>query len=385
MLRFGVVGLGQCGSRMALAVQEQLDKHPSMKLPVLYINSSEVDFRGMPGGFYFEDKEGIKLMIGGGEGSGRRPNVGESFAVKNHNKIKSFFAHHFRDMKGEVVFVMVGAAGGTGGGTLFNVIDTLSAIGMRPGVVMALPQLSEGIPAVPNALKALSRLQESYINAGRVSPVILVDNEYAVKKYGIKAKFWESVNNAIATSIVKFALAIGDKSSMDTVGSLDELEIKRFLTFGRGFCDVLSVVIEPASVEGLMTLDQKIDESRKFVECYNLNTAKAVVMSIDVPTTLDDVMQKQVAELIGKLSAKFSGCLQLRGVFGNSSLTDSLEVHLFISGLDLPSNIAQLVSRSVTNLRGYHAKFGKGKQVDLSRLNLESMDDDFAPDRKGVK
>ena len=184
------MGAGQGGSRIA----HSFHKLGYRKLSA--INTAQQDLNTI-------DLEN-KLCIGEG-GAGKDPSKAESSFADRKEDILDFMRYSFGE-DFDRLFVCAGAGGGTGAGTVCPLVDTALELynivrcpADKVGVILALPKASEGKRVNANAHDTLSKVFD-YVQQGKVSPLIILDNEKINKLYPnlAVAPFWETANASIA-------------------------------------------------------------------------------------------------------------------------------------------------------------------------------------------
>ena len=142
-VKFGIVGLGQGGCRIA-------GEFEKLGYPTLAINTSEQDLQGSP------CKNKFPISSGG---AGKDLGVGASAINSNRSKIMTAYHTSFPNV--EHVIVCAGSSGGTGGGGLLSIIDTLQDYKKPVGVITTFPLETEDTRSKKNTLQVLNELVKS--------------------------------------------------------------------------------------------------------------------------------------------------------------------------------------------------------------------------------
>jgi len=196
--RYAWIGAGQCGGRIAKSF------HDLGYRKVLAVNTThhDLDLLELPQNQKF-------LMDIGEKGAGKDMERGREAVQQYQQEI----LHTTRQIFGtEVDHIMVcfGAGGGTGGGSATGLIEIakryaryigLSDPDKKVGVIMTLPTIGEaGSPLVAQNAHDVARELSQIAAKGRISPLIIIDNEKVNKLYpGMTVKsFWPSLNNTVA-------------------------------------------------------------------------------------------------------------------------------------------------------------------------------------------
>jgi cell division GTPase FtsZ len=196
--RYAWLGGGQCGGRLVKSFYDLGYKK------VLAVNTThhDLDMLTIP-------EEQKFLMDIGEKGAGKEIERGER-AIHQYQQEILHLVRQTLSTQVDHIMVCIGAGGGTGSGCVFGLVEIAKRyaryIGLKNpnkkvGVVMTLPTVGEASsPLVAeNAYKVATRLSE-LASAGKISPLIIVDNEKINKMYpGLTVKsFWPSINNTVA-------------------------------------------------------------------------------------------------------------------------------------------------------------------------------------------
>jgi len=219
--KFAFIGSGQGGSRIA----ETFHKVGYRK--VCAINTAEQDLNTLK---LIENK----LCFGEG-GAGKDPFKAAKCFSDHKEDILDFMRRSFGD-EFDRIFICVGGGGGTGTGTMSQLVDASAelqdtlGIECPIGLILSLPKKSEGKRVNANASTCLKAAYE-LVEKGKVSPLILVDNEKITKMYPRLAisKFWETANMSMAGVFHLYNLTASKDS---TYTSFDSNDLKNLLDSG---------------------------------------------------------------------------------------------------------------------------------------------------------
>jgi cell division GTPase FtsZ len=188
--KFAFIGSGQGGSRLAQTFFKLGYRR------VCAINTAEQDLAtiDLPN----------KLLIGNG-GAGKDPKLAKSLLEARKEDVLDFMSRSFGPVF-DRIFVCVGAGGGTGAGTVLDLVDTAAElqeslkIKSKVGVVVALPKNSEGARVCHNAYWTLHYLTD-LVEKGVVSPLIIIDNEKISTIFpGLAVDpFWNTANSSVCS------------------------------------------------------------------------------------------------------------------------------------------------------------------------------------------
>lgn len=350
-----VVGLGQCGNRIG-------QEFENVGLDVTYINSDEVDLRGM------SVNEKNKLLIAT-TGTGGSPLKGKEILEANHVAFEKFMTDHMDPAK--LQMFVAGGGGGTGGGFVTPAVKIAKERGFKVGVVYTLPTKMLGPLAAENAFKTLKNLKQIELNA-----FILADNEYLINKVGLSSSWWQKVNQSIVSNVVSvFDLLRPGKITHSGLGSIDKGEILRIIQSGKGETDLRTFYLSMDDFK----LDDKELMAKLFepgmVEGYDYKSTLSYLVGVDVPVKGS---YTEEANRIFNLTKKMCGsALSRPGMFADSMLTNSIRVTMVNAGLKLPKVLQSRMNNLKRDEVRYQEKIHKEEKLNLNDLGDGFMNEDF--------
>lgn len=190
--KFAFIGAGQGGGRIAQTF------HKLGYRRVCAVNTAEQDLAtlNLP----------AKMCLGSSGGAGKNPTVAKAAFKERKEDVLDFMRRSFGPTL-DRIFVCAGAGGGTGAGTVVQLVDTavelqkaLRCESAKVGVIVALPKLAEGKRVAANAYNTLNDLL-FLVEKGNVSPLIIVDNEKIGTLYPNLAvdPFWDTANMSVCS------------------------------------------------------------------------------------------------------------------------------------------------------------------------------------------
>jgi cell division GTPase FtsZ len=245
------------------------------------------------------------------------------------------------------IMVCFGAGGGTGSGSVLELIEVakrygryigLNDIDKKVGVVMTLPTVGEASsPLVAeNAYQAACRLGE-LASAGEISPLIIVDNDRINKLYpGMTVKsFWPNINNTFA-GLFDIFNRISALSSQYT--AFDPVDYRSIMTSGGCAIMGLTTVKQFKDKFALSQAVKKNLAKTLLARGFDLSTAELAgciavggkKLMKTVPGLQDniDYAFDVLTEITGRASIH-------RGIYEDNR--DCLRVYTIIGGLDSPT------------------------------------------------
>lgn len=354
---FSVIGIGQCGGRLAKYFEES-------KLKTSYFNFDAVDAKDIEGKkFDAKTGEGNKLILDG-KGTGRSLKKGFSLIEKGGNQIRKFLESVTSPDK--IVLLVGGLGGGTFSSSVQFFVEELIDMGRKVGVIATLPtsQVSGGIRTRENAYTVLKSIRNEDI-----SFFILADNEQLSKKFEINpfVDGWTKINKEIVKNFLAIENLVQDKPTGIGIGSVDFNEVLSVLVKG-GFTSVFS---EKLWFKDISSPDFNVNEFFKKHELasgfdYRLSetfVVSMVVSKIELP--------RYIHEFIDKVLNKFNRYSSegFFGTFYRDTVEPSLEIHILANSMPLPG----IVEKRIANLNR-----DKERAKDKGKKSKEKTDKAFA-------
>lgn len=162
MLKFGILGIGQCGSSIAEYAYTKGFK-------AVIANTAKVDLKKAE---YIPEDCKIHL---GGRGAGRERIIGTEAMINNAEIVLKKCRQQFDDC--DAVFVAASGGGGTGSGGLPIGLEILMNFKKYVGSVIVLPDNNESPKAKMNTLECFSQISE----LEDLGSVFIIDNNEAKK------------------------------------------------------------------------------------------------------------------------------------------------------------------------------------------------------------
>ena len=329
--KFAFVGAGQGGGRIA----ETFHKFGYRRVSA--INTSPQDLNSLQ----LENK----LIIGDG-GAGKNMALAKEKYEEHKDDAYDFILNSAGE-NFDKIFVCAGAGGGSGAGTVLPIVATARELQSRygsssgkVGVILALPKISEGKKPNANAHNVLKTLFEE-VDSGKISPLILVDNEKMTRMYPnlAVAPFWETANRSIAGLFHLFNVTAGKDSSYS---SFDPQDYRQILESGF----ILYGASPVANWKDSPAFNKSIREQVKgnlLSDGADLGTGnQAGVLMIGGNEILNEVPQKNLDSAFEQFNRILrKGSTVYRGIYSGNR--PDLTVYTVIGGLSHPhTKLAEL-------------------------------------------
>jgi cell division GTPase FtsZ len=317
-LYFGVVGLGQAGSRIAETFYEL-----GYEACVFNTATQDLEHIKLPG----NQKTFLPFALGG---AGKELDNGRQAIEQNGELVLKKLNEAFDDTQ-EMLILAVSGGGGTGSGGAEAILGLMASLGKPIGVIYVLPMESEDALSKHNSVVTLGKLAKM-ASTDAVTTLMVVDNAKVELIYpGLsKAEFWTTANNAIVEPLHLF----NHLSAMPTLyDSLDSMDFGRVFTTGDctiyGMLEVEdymeTTAIAEAIVEnleaGLLANDFNLKETRfggfivtgnpevlKTLPAMNIHYASHMISeACDSPSLVSGVYERPIEEDVVRVYTMFSG------------------------------------------------------------------------------
>lgn len=352
-IRFGVVGSGQAGSRLAEAFYKS-------GYDAVCFNTATQDLE------HIELPESNKYLLEFGlGGAAKELDIGRAAAEQHREAINALVSEKLEEA--QILLLCLSLGGGSGAGSCETMIDVLSTMG-KPVVVMTiLPMSTEDAQTKRNALETLSKLAKE-AQAKRIHNLIVVDNAKieTIYKDVSPIEFFDVSNKAIVEPLDAF----NSFSSMPSaVKGLDPMEWAKIVTDGGGLSVYGKMVVANYSDDtaiaeavisnlnnGLLASGFDLKQSR-YVGVI-IAARKAVWASI--PSAAVNYAMSMVGEVCGTPNGMF------RGIYTNEDMPDEVvEVYSIFAGLGLPDSRVQQLKKEAAESAAIAKDKDAGRNLSL--------------------
>lgn len=336
-LNFGVVGLGQAGSR----VSETCAKF-GYEACAFNTATQDLEHIELPN----EKKIYLPFALGG---AGKELENGRQAVEQNGEIVLEKLNSIFNDTH-EMLILAVSGGGGTGSGGAEAFINLMASLGKPIGVIYILPLETEDSLSKHNSVSTLSKLAKM-ASTDIITTLIVVDNAKINLIYPnlSKAEFWTIANKAIVEPLHLFNSLSSQATKYDALDSMDFGRI-----FTAGDCTIYGMIevenymettaIAEAVIEnlesGLLASDFQLSETRfgGYIVTGNSEVLK------QLPATNIHYASHVISE-------KCDSPQLVGGVYEIKSDKNSVKVYTMFSGLGLPAaRIKSLKSEAVAQM-----------------------------------
>jgi len=355
-LRFAFIGSGEGGGRMAATFGR-------MGYLAAAINTTEADLTRLR----LPDSQKLVLPIAAG-GAGQEPELGRQAVLVHQERVRAFL--RAMTLEAEHVMLCVGGGGGTGTGSLPELVRLLRELKRPVGVIYTLPRDVEGTAVKVNALRALSTVY-GMAQMGEVSPLVLVDNNRIRELFPdvSLAGFWPRANQFLADLWDAFnRLSVRESEFYSALDGTDYLRL-----LGAGKCAALGYaeVVDLKSPMGLARAMSEAVHGGLLAEGFDLSTASAVgTIIVGSANTLAHLPAAYLDNGLRVVGEIMQGGYAFSGVYADSSVYGRLKLYVLFSGLDLPLARVEELARET---QGEYEVLQEKLQVPSSRFQVPSL------------
>jgi cell division GTPase FtsZ len=348
--RYAWIGAGQCGGRLVKSFYDLGYK----KAIAVNTTHHDLDLLDLPKSQKFNMNIGEK-------GAGKDMERGKD-AVQHYKQDILHMAQQTFGRQVDHIMVCFGAGGGTGSGSAVGLVEIakrfaryigLNSPNKNVGVIMTLPTVGEASsPLVAeNAYKAAWELSQ-LATAGKISPLIFVDNEKINKMYpGMTVKqFWPSINNTVASLFDIFNKLSGLSSQYTSFDPVDYHSIME-----AGGCSIMGLTKVP-NIGDKFSVSEAVKrnlEKTLLADGFDLASSKVSgAVAVGGKKLMSSVkgLQDNIDYSFDVLSDITGKATIHRGIYEDAR--ESLRVYTVIGGLDAPTRrLEELRSHMTVRLR----------------------------------
>ena len=330
-LKFAFIGSGEGGGRLAATFGR-------MGYPAAAINTTEADLARLrlPG------SQKLVLPIAAG-GAGQEPELGRQAVLVHQDRVLAFL--RAMTLEADHVVLCIGGGGGTGTGSLPELVRLLRALKRPVGVIYTLPRDVEGTAVKVNALRALSQVYQM-AEGGEISPLVLVDNNRIGELFPevSLARFWPKANQFLADLWDAFNRLSMRESEF--YSALDGTDYLRLLSAGKCAALGYAEVVDLKSPVGLARAMSEAVHGGLLAGGFDLSTASAVgTIVVGSANTLRHLPAAYLDNGLRVVGEIMRGGYAFSGVYADSGVYARLKLYVLFSGLDLPlERVQELVN-----------------------------------------
>lgn len=368
-IALGVLGSGQCGSRIAEAFYK--NGYDSI---VCNTALADLKFIDLP------DSNKLLLEYGVG-GASKELELGYAAASLHKGEILQLVNEKLSNS--DVYILCFSLGGGSGAGSCEVLIDIMSSLGKPLVVITVLPMDTDDTQTKSNSLQTLSKLA-TYAKNKKISNLIIVDNAKIESIYhnANQFDFFNLANKAIVDTFDTFNTL---SSLPSAVKALDAMEWSKILLDGEGLSvfgefEVKNYIEDVAIAEGVLgNLSNNL-----LANNFELAGAKyigfIVAANKEVWSKIPASSINYSVSMVNDLAPGAKGVF--KGIYTTDTQDDFVKVYSFFSGLSLPTNRIEQLKKETLELQS-KIKI-KDEERNLS-LQLHSNSNDTVSAAQQIK
>lgn len=350
--KLGVIGTGQCGSRLAESMHQ-------LGYPAVCFNTAPQDLVDIkiPESHKYHLENGVA-------GASKELSIGHAAAQNHKDSILEMVAEKLGDC--EIFILALSLGGGSGAGSCDTMLEVLGTFGKPIVVITVLPMNSDDSQTKKNSLETLSKLTKE-LQAKKIHNIVVVDNAKIenIYRHVPQIDFFDITNKAIVEPLDVFNTLSSMKSP---VKPLDGAEWLKLLVDGEGLSVYGETIIDNYQEDFAIAEAIVNSTSNVLAEGFDLKQAKYVGFMISAP--------KRVHEQIAAANINYANsmiddiCSAPNGIFKGTYVVegpdDVVKIYSFFSGLALPQSRVEQLRKEAS------AYAEKMKNKDAGRnLNLK--------------
>lgn len=369
-LKFGVVGVGQAGSKLTKVFYD-------LGYDVCAINTAKQDLELLD--IPDEQKFYMNYSIGG---AGRDLDVGKAAIEEDFESVKEFVDEHIGSS--DVSVLCVSGGGGTGAGAASTMVSLLNSFGRPVIVLYVLPGSSDDSQSKHNAIKTLAELAD-LASKEVINSLVLVDNAKIEVAYPdlSQAAFWKTANNAIVEPLHMFNAVTARPTDYEALDSMDFakslLEAGNCVLFGSN-----KVLREKYEGDETALVEAIVDnlEHGLLASGFDLKEAQTVGVLITArQEVLEKVPYNAISYIFKYIAESYDSARTYKGVYALPADDDSITMHFIFSGMGLPKDriesLKNEAKKHMDNLQNKKKLSSDKMAIDLGKDKTTSAADDI--------
>lgn len=325
-LRFGIIGSGQAGGRMA-------DVFHRFGYTACAINTAKQDLE------FLQIPESRRLCIDYTlSGSGKDIEIGQAAIEANRDQVTDFVRPVLDES--DVAVLTLSLGGGSGSGSAVPLVDILAGFSKPLLVLCAMPGSFDDSQSKFNATQTLGRLADLSAR-GVINSLIVIDNAKIENSHPnlSQSKFWDVSNRSSIEPLHLFNTVTAQPSDLEV---MDAMDLTRAL-LESGNCALFgSMSVPKTDYEGdesalLSAMVARLPSALP-ADDFDLKEAQAVGILITArKEVLDSIPYANIAYLFKYIAEEFDGARTFKGVYAMPSENDDIQISFIFSGMGLPS------------------------------------------------
>ena len=325
-INFGVVGVGQCGGKIAKCFYDR-------GYTSVAINTAMQDLQTL----LIPERNKLFLDSGLG-GCGKDIYTGQVVAEQFSDDIGKMLSDNFSNH--DAIILALSGGGGTGAGSAETMVNLIAKMGTNIIVLFVLPLMSEDGLSKSNAVQTLSKLA-NLTKTGAISSLFVLDNSriQMLNSDLSMSGFWDFANDEIVNPLHVFNSLTAKPSSYV---SLDPTDFSRVILGGQIPAD--------CAIYGTIKVNNYLEEDAIAVAivsslegtllCSDFNLGDARTAGIIITgnkNTLSNLPAAYLEYGFGMLpKITNEGIVVYRGIYETNEEKDGITIYTMLSGMGLP-------------------------------------------------
>ena len=353
-LKFGVVGVGQAGSKLAKVFYD-------LGYSVCAVNTAKQDLELLE--IPDEQKFFVDYSLGG---AGRDLEVGRAAIASDFESIRGFIDEHVG--ASDVLILSVSGGGGTGSGAATTMVSMLSTFGKPVIVMYVLPGSTDDSQSKFNSIQTLSELADMAAKES-INSLVLVDNAKIELAYPDlpPALFWKTANNAIVEPLHMFNSLTARPTDFEALDSMDFakalLEAGNCVLFGS---NRISREDYEANDLALVTAISDNLERGLLASGFDLKEAQTVGILVTArKEVLERVPNQSISFIFKYIADEYNSARTFKGIYTIPSDNDDISIHFIFSGMGLPKERVESLKKEADR---HMSTLTNKKKVSVDRM-----------------
>lgn len=364
-LKFGVIGSGQAGGRIAEVFSQY-------GYDVCAVNTAKQDLEFLNIG---EDR---KYLVDTNElgGTGKDIDISAQCFEEREEEIREFINEKVGDS--EAFVLAISGGGGTGSGSAELLASWLGELGKPVVVIYILPGSFDDSQAKYNAITTLDKLAD-LASREAINSLILVDNaniELAFPDLS-QAAFFKTANRAVVEPLHMFNSVSVMPTNYEALDSMDFakslIEAGNCVVFGTN-----TVSREQYENDETALMESIISGLGKglLASGFDLKEAQTVGILVTAPqAVLEEVPYSSIAYMFKYINDEFASAKSFKGVYAVPSDSDDITIRFIFSGMGLPKGRVESLKEEVK----------KHTEILDSKKKLTNMKVGLTKDKAGAE
>lgn len=317
-LRFGFIGVGQCGGNIA-------NEFSKIGYKAIAINTSNTDLIKLD-----NIQKNNRLLINiGVEGAGKNPEIGKS-ALEEHIEDVMHLIEQVFNSSVDMIFVCAGLGGGTGSGIAPLLAQILTEQDTDTGMIVTIPSKTESPKVQIVALNAFEEISK----ISRLGSLFIVDNAKSThlpNQMGFKTKY-SVINENVALRLDKI-------NKITTRASDIAFDARDFQTLinTRGYSIITSATIDDITeLKEIEVLAQNVKKALRssIYADTNFEYSKGVAFLFELPKGGEYyITEAALYKMQQELGVPFE---VFTGLYENNKQSREVRLHMLVTGLPFP-------------------------------------------------